>query len=85
MAPHPARVGIIAADHARIRQIVDDLGLSGANVVRLVAHHCNDAARGHTFDTLLVDEPVAAIDRTDVLPAMHGSTRGRTYIIQSHG
>ena len=73
-------IGIVAANHKRIRKIVEDLGLAQRNVHPIPIRSIDVAARGRVLDTLLVDHTAAGVDLSDVLPALHGS-RGPVYTL----
>ena len=73
-------IGIVAANHERIRIITADLGLARTDVVAIPLRTVHTAARGSVLDTVLVDGRCADADLSDVEPALFASG-GKMYVL----
>lgn len=66
-------IGIVAANHDRIRDLINQLGMDHRKVVAIPARTVDTAARGCVLDALLVDHTAAHLDLSDVLPCLLAS------------
>ncbi len=73
-------IGIVAANHDRIRDLINQLGMDHRKVVAIPARTVDTAARGRVLDALLVDHTATHIDLSDVLPCLLASS-GPVYVL----
>lgn len=73
-------IGIVAADHDRIRVVINQLGMDHRKVVAIPARTVDTAAHGRVLDALLVDHSATHVDLSDVLPCLTASG-GPVYLL----
>ena len=70
-----AMIGVVAANHDRIRDTTTQHGINHGNVVAIPTRTVDTATRARVLDAQLVDHTATHVDPSDVLPATTASAR----------